>query len=522
MKTLIVFIISFAFFSPCFSQQNLRLAFPDEITYRGDMAYFHDSPFTGLLVDKKTNRQLGEFRNGYKNGVFTKYYTDGKKKAEGKYSMGIKNGAESEWYENGQQKSTYTYINGKLADGVYVMYYENGGKSREERIKNGLIVDGDYPVFNERGVQIETISYKNNVVISVKNKNGKYKQYYNTGQLKSEGYLNNQGIQNGQFTDWWQNGHKKDEGSKINGKLNGRFTTWNENSDKTSEQYFKNGKQDSIETIWEKNGNIKTQYFKEGVLVKETLKNSADLISNNFPAKNEYLYLFLTEEGAKKVFVKVIIDDRTISYDALKKTMVANLLASMKPRLIYTPDWYNYNNEYISYTIEFSNLRYYAESSYSDLAGSTMYHGECAYRIKLLDNQNKLLDNEFYNSNTKRSIIVTSYGDRHKALSKGIKKASSEYFVYKNFPIKSDLIKINKTNKSKAKLVKISSGYQKGVKRKLRFNIYSGNFLESSIIGELEAENVYPTYSICKVTKGEEAVLKQFNSTHKLKIISKL
>jgi len=34
-------------------EQNIRIAFPDEITYRSDMAYFHDLPFTELLVDKR-------------------------------------------------------------------------------------------------------------------------------------------------------------------------------------------------------------------------------------------------------------------------------------------------------------------------------------------------------------------------------------------------------------------------------------------------------------------------------------
>ena len=69
----------------------------------GAIAYFADSPFTGILVAEKTNKKLGEFKNGYKNGMFTEYYSSGKKKSECKYLNGQKDGKYITYLENGKK-----------------------------------------------------------------------------------------------------------------------------------------------------------------------------------------------------------------------------------------------------------------------------------------------------------------------------------------------------------------------------------------------------------------------------------
>ena len=120
MKTTITIIISVLFVSTCFAQEDLLPAFPREISYEGDVAYFNGSPFTGLLVDEKTHKRLGEYLNGYKNGTFTEYYIKGKKKSE------------------------CTYVNGRK-DGKYITYLENGEKETETTYKYGqIITNGKY------------------------------------------------------------------------------------------------------------------------------------------------------------------------------------------------------------------------------------------------------------------------------------------------------------------------------------------------------------------------------------------
>jgi len=138
MKTLIPLFISILFISPCLAQQDLLPAYPREITYK-EIAYFNGSPFTGVLVDEKTNTRLGEYKNGYKNGVFIENYTNGKKKSEGKYLNGAKDGRHTEWFENGNKKSECDYVNGQR-DGICTEWSMTGQKETETKYKNGKIV----------------------------------------------------------------------------------------------------------------------------------------------------------------------------------------------------------------------------------------------------------------------------------------------------------------------------------------------------------------------------------------------
>ena len=57
MKILYGIMISLLLYISCYAQKDLLPAYPHEISYRGDIAYFNGSPFTGLLVQEKTNKQ---------------------------------------------------------------------------------------------------------------------------------------------------------------------------------------------------------------------------------------------------------------------------------------------------------------------------------------------------------------------------------------------------------------------------------------------------------------------------------
>jgi len=522
MKTLLTTIIFLVFIAPCFSQQDLLPAYPKEITYRGDIAYLNGSPFTGLLVDKKTNKQLGVFRNGYKNGLFTEYFNNGKKKTEVKYSMGIKDDIETEWYETGQKSREVNVKNG-LPNGILHEWNTDGSLKTEISYVNGKIVDGDYSIFNKKGVVIGSKSYKNNFIVTIKKSDGQYNQFYESGKLKYECHLNENGNQDGSFVEWWENGSKKTEGFKNDGKLSGKLITWDESAVKTSVQFFNNGKKDSIAVFWEEGGIIRTQYYKNDILIKEEIKNQTNLISNISLSENEQLYYYLSGEENEKTFVLIKIIDKSFNLDNLKKRMGSNLLSSIQSRLVKISNKDIYNNEYISYTLEISDLKYFAEGEYDSEAGRTMYTGNCSYTIKLFDNQNNLLKNSKFDSRTVSSVFIISYADKNAALSKGVKKASFKDLVYKYFPIKTEIIEIMSFKNDKAKMVKISAGSEFSVKRKLKFSVYNGEILKSSVaIGELEVTEVNPTYSVCKVTQGKKAILSEFNSNQKLKLISKL
>jgi antitoxin component YwqK of YwqJK toxin-antitoxin module len=521
MKPYLTIIITFVFFAIGHAQQELLPAYPKEINYKGDMAFFNGAPFTGLLVEEESNKPLGVFKNGYKNGTFTEYYNNGKKKGEVNYAMGIKDGIETEWYESGQKSKEVKIIKG-LPDGLLREWNYDGTLKREISFSNGKIEDGEYTIFDEKGAVIESSFYKNNLIIEKKYSDGKLERFYETGELKFECYLNDYGNQDGTFTEWWINGSKKSEGIKTNGKFDGKLTTWNEDSFKTSEQYYKNGKKDSISVFWEEKGLTRTRYFKDDILINEEIVNPANLISNISLNRNEYLFYYLTGEGKDKVFVKLKINDKTFENDRMKRNMVSNLLSSIQKRLVRIPNKSIYNDKYLSFTVELFDLKYFADGEYSENSNKTMYTGNCSYKIKLYNNQNKLINEGRFNSKEEKTFFITSYGDKSTALRKGIKKADCENFMYKFFPIKSEIIEIISLRGNKANTVKISAGTEIGVKKNLKFNIYSRDLLKSTIVGELKVIEVNPTYSLCKVTQGKEIILSKFESDKKITIISNL
>ncbi len=520
MKTLLTIIVALVFIVPSLAQEELLPAYPKEISYRSGIAFFNGSPFTGLLVDEKLNKPMGEFRNGYRNGTFTEYYIDGKKKIEANYITGIKDGVETEWYENGQKSREVKIIKG-LPNGVLREWHSNGGLKTEISFSNGKIVDGEYMILDEKGLVIESKLYKNKLLVEKKYSNRKYEQFHESGDLKYECYLNEYGNQDGAFTEWWPIGSKKSEGMKNNGILNGKLTTWDENSFKTSEQYYKNGKKDSTSVFWQKNGVTITKYFKDDLLIREEIANPANLISNNSLKKNEYLFYYLEETRKEKIFVKVKIIDNAIESDIMKRQMVSNLLSSIHERLVMVRDKSPYNDEYISFIVELFELKYFAEGKYDRDANKTMYTGNSSYRIRLYNDQNKIVNEDKFNSNNKKSLFVSSFGEKDRALKQGVKKVDCESYMYKYFPIKSEIIEITSSKGDKAKMVKIIAGEELGVKKGIDFNIFSKISSKSPVVGELKVTEVYPTYSLCRVTSGEEAVLSNFNSSNKLIIVSK-
>jgi len=143
MKKIITIFVSLLFITPCFSQQDLLPAYPNEISYNGDVAYFNGAAFTGILVDAKTNKQLGKFKNGYKNGEFIEYHNNGKKKSESNFTEGKLNGTYNEWFYNGQKRVSYSYYYGTIADGIYTLYLENGTVDKMETYRNGQRLSED-------------------------------------------------------------------------------------------------------------------------------------------------------------------------------------------------------------------------------------------------------------------------------------------------------------------------------------------------------------------------------------------
>lgn len=76
-----------------------------------------------ILMEGTYNQYYAE--NGFGNGLFTWFYENGQKSAEGNYSNGKRNGLFRAWHENGVMKEKVNYINEKM-DGCHYRWDADG------------------------------------------------------------------------------------------------------------------------------------------------------------------------------------------------------------------------------------------------------------------------------------------------------------------------------------------------------------------------------------------------------------
>ena len=67
------------------------------------MVSLMDSELSGMKMEQGKNTAL--LKKNKLNGLWTSWFSNGNKKAEGKYIQGREDGVHSQWYSNGEIKS---------------------------------------------------------------------------------------------------------------------------------------------------------------------------------------------------------------------------------------------------------------------------------------------------------------------------------------------------------------------------------------------------------------------------------
>ena len=114
--------------------QNVR--FHHELTYGDEEIYFEGSPFNGIEIWEEDGKiQLSTIKNGFENGLYQSFYSNGKLQFMGDYINGLnRNGVWRWWYENGQLRSIMIYDG---TDGDILQVRTNGLISEKCWDENG-------------------------------------------------------------------------------------------------------------------------------------------------------------------------------------------------------------------------------------------------------------------------------------------------------------------------------------------------------------------------------------------------
>ncbi len=215
-------------------------------------------PITGTIQVFEENHLVAErhYIKGVENGYRTEYYPDGSILMRDTYQDGVKHGDSKGYMPSGTISYHNTYVNGKLES--LLIFYENGDVY-------------DKGIFDENMTGLVTTYYPNKTIAKetpfVRGKgNGLYKNYFETGKLKAEGFLKD-GNPHGIFYQYDETGYLKSEEQRVNGTLEGPFITFYPTGKVAMELFYKNDL---------KHGKAKYYWTGGQLMIEKTYENDVE------------------------------------------------------------------------------------------------------------------------------------------------------------------------------------------------------------------------------------------------------
>ena len=139
MKILLTILFLSLLSSPSWSINEYDLTYRDGIYYKK----FSDVPFSGKVTStggKVTGKyKKGSIKNGKEEGVWRRYWANGRLQYKHNWKNGKKEGKSIEYWKNGQLMTKGSYKNDEQ-DGAWVFYNEDGAlnKFNTGTFKNGV------------------------------------------------------------------------------------------------------------------------------------------------------------------------------------------------------------------------------------------------------------------------------------------------------------------------------------------------------------------------------------------------
>jgi antitoxin component YwqK of YwqJK toxin-antitoxin module len=206
----------------------------------------------GLWEKQYENGEIqyrGKFEHGVPVGTFQRYYDDGSLQAEIEYRSSTENYAILYYPEIEVKMAEGKYID-QERDSVWTFYSEEGVLNSKETYLDGD-KEGSTEIYYQDGSISERMMFKNDV------KNGLWEQYFNNGNPKLKAHVVDGVKYDGQYTTYYPDGIKLQEGKYVDGKKESSWYLFNEDGsvhiiyvyrgDKIEEEFPKNG---TFEMFW--------------------------------------------------------------------------------------------------------------------------------------------------------------------------------------------------------------------------------------------------------------------------------
>ncbi|MBN2273197.1 MAG: hypothetical protein JXK95_02600 [Bacteroidales bacterium] len=222
----------------------------------------------GVLTDRqKINRSD---KSELKQGFWQEYYDNGRVKKEMYYKDDVLNGQYKEYDENGNVNLVLNYREGIIIEeveedtfdiDVINRYDENGNLVFSGTYRMGTPI-GIHRNFNSEGKVVNAIIFNDKgiktgegILTKEGMKEGEWKYYYENGFVRAEGKYNNN-HETGQWKYFSNDGKLIQTGVYKSGKFDGRWTWYYDNGSLKREEEYYNGKEEGIYTEYDTIGNI--------------------------------------------------------------------------------------------------------------------------------------------------------------------------------------------------------------------------------------------------------------------------
>lgn len=174
----------------------------------------------------------------------------------------LSDGPSKEYYSNGQLYASGQFKRGKVV-GAWTYYHPNGQVAKEVEYVDGK-PSGQVTVYNEEGKVIAKRQYDNG------RRDGVWETYNQSGEQKMREDHYQDGLANGVFKVWFENGQLRREIPFVDGKQEGVAKEWTRVGDKRAEVAFKDGVKDGKATVWQRDGKTVEQTYEAGRLVPKS------------------------------------------------------------------------------------------------------------------------------------------------------------------------------------------------------------------------------------------------------------
>jgi antitoxin component YwqK of YwqJK toxin-antitoxin module len=273
-----------------------------------------DGLITGIIEYKNgfiVNRErINRFDlKGEKHGVWKEFWENDKVKTEISYNGGKKNGYYKEYDKNGSLIKLFKYVNDSLVPDaseiarldIKTEYYSDGSIKKRGSFK-GDIAQGVMREYSQEGKIIKSFIYNNGVVIAegIVDEKGLYqgfwKEFYLNGNIKSEGEYKN-GKKTGKWKYYHENGKIEQEGSyNSKGNKQGKWIWYYPSGNLLRDENYLDGFEDGLFVEYTDSGSIIAKgEFVEGLEEGFWIYNTGD-------ERIEGNYIDGNRDGVWKIF----------------------------------------------------------------------------------------------------------------------------------------------------------------------------------------------------------------------------